>query len=935
MADIAKIGFSVDTSELADGKVKLDALAPAAARAEKAADKLEKSMGEASVAAGKLSSELNKNKAATSASVSASNNAAAAATAAATATGKHGAAAATAAGSIQRQGAASASAANSARNQATASNSAAAASRNHAAAAAAASTQVQQLNAQTARVATSMTGAVTPVGNLAAQFQDIGVTAAMGMSPMQIALQQGTQISAVFGGMGAAAAVRSLGEAFASIISPVSLATIALVGLAAAGFQMVDWTGLAKSALHGLADILPVIAPYALAAGAALLLIYSPAIVSGVVALTKAIYGLAVSLLSLIPIPVLIVAGLVAIVAAANYFRDDLTQILGVDIVKVAKDAINFIVGGFVGGYNAVQATWKQLPAAVGDAAIQAANRVIAAMTRMVNSGIDGINSMLAGLPSWLGLSGGIQARVAFNPMDNPYAGSAEGVAGVASGKIKEAQSVDYVGKGLKFINDQANRAANALRNFADGLGKDGKKKPGKKASDKAGGGKTEAEKFSDIVAGADRDIATLKAEIAGVNLSAEAAARLKNEQKLLNEAQQKGITLSDAQRAKLMQLAGTITDLQMELANLKGFKEITDGAAQTLATLQAEGAAIGLVGQAAAVAKYEQELLNQAKAKGITLSAAQTAALKQEAAALATQATANDSAKYVSGAIAQHGERMANLYTEIEAIGLSAEAAANLTFQRKLMNDEQYRGIMISPQERAQLIENAAAYNKLAAEVKRAQDMMEFKKDITKGFIDDLRSGLEQGKSLWETFGNMVVNVLNRIIDKMLEAAIAGFFEGGTGGGMGGLLGSGNAIGTFLTSLFSAKGNTFTSQGVTAFASGGAFTNSVVSRTTPFTFGKGAALGVMGEAGPEAIMPLERGPDGSLGVQMYGGRGGGNRVTNNTVEVNNQYTLSGAVSSEDIIALNRQGAEKTKEEVKRKMMGWLNEYQRDGTITS
>ena len=29
-----------------------------------------------------------------------------------------------------------------------------------------------------------------------------------------------------------------------------------------------------------------------------------------------------------------------------------------------------------------------------------------------------------------------------------------------------------------------------------------------------------------------------------------------------------------------------------------------------------------------------------------------------------------------------------------------------------------------------------------------------------------------------------------------------------------------------------------------------------------------------MGEAGPEAIMPLQRGPDGSLGVQMYGGAG-------------------------------------------------------------
>lgn len=56
-------------------------------------------------------------------------------------------------------------------------------------------------------------------------------------------------------------------------------------------------------------------------------------------------------------------------------------------------------------------------------------------------------------------------------------------------------------------------------------------------------------------------------------------------------------------------------------------------------------------------------------------------------------------------------------------------------------------------------------------------------------------------------------------------------------------------------------------------FAKGSAFTNTVVSAPTPFQFaaGGGFGLGLMGEAGPEAVMPLTRGPDGSLGVQMYG----------------------------------------------------------------
>lgn len=50
-----------------------------------------------------------------------------------------------------------------------------------------------------------------------------------------------------------------------------------------------------------------------------------------------------------------------------------------------------------------------------------------------------------------------------------------------------------------------------------------------------------------------------------------------------------------------------------------------------------------------------------------------------------------------------------------------------------------------------------------------------------------------------------------------------------------------------------------------TRYAKGGVFTNQVVTSPTQFQ------LGLMGEAGPEAIMPLTRGPDGALGVQNFG----------------------------------------------------------------
>lgn len=89
---------------------------------------------------------------------------------------------------------------------------------------------------------------------------------------------------------------------------------------------------------------------------------------------------------------------------------------------------------------------------------------------------------------------------------------------------------------------------------------------------------------------------------------------------------------------------------------------------------------------------------------------------------------------------------------------------------------------------------------------------------------------------------------------------------------------------------VFKAKGAAYDS-GVQTFAKGGTFTNSVVSSPTLFKFAKGT--GLMGEAGPEAIMPLKRGADGSLGVE--GGAGGQTSV------VVNNYSTAQAETKESV----------------------------------
>jgi len=74
--------------------------------------------------------------------------------------------------------------------------------------------------------------------NLAAQFNDIGIMLAAGQSPFQLAIQQGTQVSQVLNQMGGGVgALRALQAGFMSMVNPISLATVGIIGFGAAAAQ--------------------------------------------------------------------------------------------------------------------------------------------------------------------------------------------------------------------------------------------------------------------------------------------------------------------------------------------------------------------------------------------------------------------------------------------------------------------------------------------------------------------------------------------------------------------------------------------------------------------------------------------------------------------------------------------------------------------------
>ena len=124
--------------------------------------------------------------------------------------------------------------------------------------------------------------------------------------------------------------------------------------------------------------------------------------------------------------------------------------------------------------------------------------------------------------------------------------------------------------------------------------------------------------------------------------------------------------------------------------------------------------------------------------------------------------------------------------------------------------------------------------------------------KGAFKGLEDQLVSFVTTGKLDFADLANSIIQDIARIAIR--QAIIAPLLKG-----VGGIFGI-----TF------ANGGVFAQNGIQPFARGG-----IVDKPTLFPFAKGT--GLMGEAGPEAIIPLRRGRDGRLGVDAGGGGSSGN----------------------------------------------------------
>ena len=135
-------------------------------------------------------------------------------------------------------------------------------------------------------------------------------------------------------------------------------------------------------------------------------------------------------------------------------------------------------------------------------------------------------------------------------------------------------------------------------------------------------------------------------------------------------------------------------------------------------------------------------------------------------------------------------------------------------------------------------------------------KDVLALDRGISRGLRSAIKGAVLDGDSLSDSLRTLA----NSMIDSAFNAAVKPVADH-----VGGLVSGG--IGNLFSGILPfANGASFSQGRVQPFASGGVVNG-------PVSFPMRGGTGLMGEAGPEAIMPLSRGPDGKLGVAARGGR--------------------------------------------------------------
>lgn len=705
--------------------------------------------------------------------------------------------------------------------------------------------------------------------NIAAQFQDIGVTSAMGMSPMQIALQQGTQLSAVFEQMKSSgqSVGSGLAAAFTSVISPLSLLTVGAIAATAAAVQYFMSAGEGAKTVDDIlkrhkenidrlgpayADALKAQEKY---------VAESPALVSDRLAddakeaLKKRVAD-----------------AQEASKAISRAFASQESSGLNVGsfgvsstVFENARKAITDFNKSIQAGHPDVRAFQEEISrlVAAGDLAPSAGEKL--------RKYTDAARDTEAALSNVTGKA---------DPVIDAFAKAQQAIDAInplgASGRLADIEGrFESLFKRMKAGEANASDLAREVRNLSN------------LNPDLSG----PISKIAQLGQEALLAMARMQALTnVGSNTTTPTGDRLRGSGRSQNEFDDAlaFFLRSDKDIQEKLKSSNKTIDREAKPKidrDANAYRDLVKNANDRIEQMKLEQELIGKTGVAQETLRFKMDLIQKATDKGRTITAAHRAEL----------------------------EKLADTYGKVAEATAKATLQADLMFEREQMFRSPIDQTIASTLKGAGLPVDFDSYE---AGLIRTNEKLKEARALAGDFASTFIQGIEQGKSVFESLGDAALSVLDKITDKLLNEVLDALFQVGTAssGNGGGILG-------FLGSLFGGSGSSASSDpwagmrmadggafsgGVQAFANGGAFSNSIVSSPTLFKFANGT--GLMGEAGPEAIMPLKRDSSGRLGVSAPG------RAANNNqpgkIEVNMKVDLTGAKGDREIEAIVRNAAD-------------------------
>lgn len=195
---------------------------------------------------------------------------------------------------------------------------------------------------------------------------------------------------------------------------------------------------------------------------------------------------------------------------------------------------------------------------------------------------------------------------------------------------------------------------------------------------------------------------------------------------------------------------------------------------------------------------------------------------------------------------------------------------------------------------------------------------------------LDNVADMLMGNKASWKDWAISILGMITKVGLQMaavnlvsgIVSSVGGAFGSAAAGGASSTAGNAFDNGAYSNLTLNAKGGVYESHDLSKYS------GSIVSSPTLFAFAKGA--GLMGEAGPEAIMPLTRAADGSLGVRALGAGGGGGGLT---VSVSAPVNIAGGGAGETSTANTTTAAKQLQGMIDKTINDWAKSQMSPGGV--